>query len=109
MDSGPYPHISPDRTKVSLTLAKVFIVGAALVVAAFTVGQRWADLDLKFRGIDARLDDLPTKRMVREQVEELGAARIRELLEKGRWQCVYTGRGKAMWTECRVTFPPDGK
>jgi hypothetical protein len=108
-DSGQYPPISPDRTKVSLTLAKVFVLAGALAVGAFTFGQLWADQRAKLLGIESRMNDLPTKRLVREQVDELaGPERIREVLRTARWQCpLVVGRGRNMWVECRIMFPPN--
>lgn len=104
-DSGPYAHLSPDKTKVSLTLAKVFVLGGGLIVAAFTGGGIWADHQLKMRGVEARLDDLPTKTVVRQLVDELaGPEAIREVLRAARWRCAYVGRGRQTWVECQIVF-----
>jgi hypothetical protein len=108
--SGAYGQLHPDKTSVSITLAKVFILAAGLAVAAFTLGGAYADQRLKLRGIEVRLDDLPTKMEVRQAIEagnRVLDARLRAALQAATFRCpLFKGRGKDTWVECKVMFGP---
>lgn len=101
--------VNPDRTKLSITLTKVFVLIAGLAVAAFSFGQFWADYRSKIAGLESRINDLPTRREVREEIAGAGPKidqRLREVLKDATFHCpLFRGRGANAWVECKVVFP----
>ncbi len=107
MSSGPYSPVNPDQTRVHITLAKVFVLSATLAVAAFTLGGLYADLRQKLLGIESRVNDLPTKGLMREEIQAASDTRVRELLRGATFYCPpppSKGRSPTGWLECKATF-----